>query len=154
MIQGSCLCGGVRFEVERLVGPFELCHCGRCRRVSSGPCLAAVGVRSDEFHWLSGRELITRFAMPVREAPPAYSTCFCSVCGTLTPAAELPQGWFEIPLGMLDGAAGMRPDRHIFTDYAPAWSRGLDALPGCTRAELVALRAAQPPADDPVGPRR
>ncbi len=29
-IQGGCLCGGVRFEIARAVGPFELCHCSRC----------------------------------------------------------------------------------------------------------------------------
>jgi hypothetical protein len=32
MIRGSCLCGGVTFEIERAVGPFELCHCSRCRK--------------------------------------------------------------------------------------------------------------------------
>jgi hypothetical protein len=26
MLYGSCLFGGVRFEIERAVGPFELCH--------------------------------------------------------------------------------------------------------------------------------
>jgi hypothetical protein len=30
MIAGSCLGGAVRFEVDRVVGPFELCHCSRC----------------------------------------------------------------------------------------------------------------------------
>lgn len=27
MIRGSCLCAGVKFEIVRVVGPFELCHC-------------------------------------------------------------------------------------------------------------------------------
>ncbi len=27
MICGSCLCGGVQFEIARGIGPFELCHC-------------------------------------------------------------------------------------------------------------------------------
>lgn len=34
MIRGSCLCGGVRFGIERAVGPFELSHGTRCRKVS------------------------------------------------------------------------------------------------------------------------
>jgi len=33
-IRGSCLCGGVRFEIDRAVGPVEFCHCTRCRKVS------------------------------------------------------------------------------------------------------------------------
>jgi hypothetical protein len=34
MLKGSCLCGGVRYEVE---GPFEImayCHCVQCRKAS------------------------------------------------------------------------------------------------------------------------
>ena len=42
-ITGSCLCGGVRFEVDRVVGPFELCHCNRCRKVSGSAFTAMVG---------------------------------------------------------------------------------------------------------------
>lgn len=37
MIRGSCLCGGVRFEITRFIGPFELCHCSRCRKASGSP---------------------------------------------------------------------------------------------------------------------
>src|SRR4051812_13931017 len=33
IVQGSCLCGEVKFEVSEVVGPFELCHCNRCRKV-------------------------------------------------------------------------------------------------------------------------
>jgi len=40
MIPGSCLCGGVRFAIAKAVGPFELCHCRRCRK-SSGSAWAA-----------------------------------------------------------------------------------------------------------------
>jgi hypothetical protein len=44
MFHGSCLCGGVRFEIERFVGPFELCHCTRCRKVSGSAYLTWLGV--------------------------------------------------------------------------------------------------------------
>ena len=39
MIRGSCLCGSVKFEIERAAGPFELCHCARCRKVSGSAYL-------------------------------------------------------------------------------------------------------------------
>ena len=45
MIQGGCLCGGVRFEIDRAVGPFELCHCRRCRKASGSAFMAGIGVR-------------------------------------------------------------------------------------------------------------
>jgi len=44
MIRGSCLCGGVKFEITRAVGPFELCHCARCRKASGSAFVAGLGV--------------------------------------------------------------------------------------------------------------
>ena len=43
MIMGRCLCGGVRFEIVQAVGPFELCHCNRCRKVSGSAFAAMLG---------------------------------------------------------------------------------------------------------------
>jgi hypothetical protein len=34
-IRGSCLCGGVTFEIDRACGPAEFCHCNRCRKLSA-----------------------------------------------------------------------------------------------------------------------
>jgi hypothetical protein len=34
MIQGSCLCGGVRFAFPRALTPIGSCHCSPCREVS------------------------------------------------------------------------------------------------------------------------
>jgi hypothetical protein len=85
MIRGGCLCGGVRFEIDRAVGPFEFCHCRRCRKVSGSAFVAGLGVRRDDFRWVSGRELIQAYEAPILEAPPAYRVCFCSRCGSCVP---------------------------------------------------------------------
>ena len=61
MIRGSCLCGGVRFEIERAVGPFELCHCTRCRKVSGSAYLTWLGVRREDFRLLQGADLIKTY---------------------------------------------------------------------------------------------
>jgi hypothetical protein len=141
MIRGSCLCGAVRFEVARVAGPFELCHCSRCRKVSGGAHLAGIYVETEHYRLLSGRELIREFALPVREQPPAYCTFFCSRCGSPTPEPAPRGAWTEIPAGLLDDDPGLRPDRHIFVDYAAPWDGALDALPRLTKDELHALRS-------------
>jgi hypothetical protein len=69
---GACLCGGVRFEIDRAVGPFELCHCGRCRKTSGSAFFAAIGVRAEDYRLLAGAELIRRFELPLVEHPPPY----------------------------------------------------------------------------------
>ncbi len=139
-IRGRCLCGAVRFEIDRAVGPFELCHCPRCRKASGAPFVAGLGVRVDDFRLLEGAEWIRRYEAPIRERPPAYRVAFCGRCGS--PVPDPPDGaeWFEIAAGTLDGDPGVPLDRHIFVEGTPDWSRIDDRLPRFTRQELIALR--------------
>ena len=141
-MRGSCLCGGVVFEVARAVGPFELCHCTRCRKASGSAFVAGLGVEAADFTLLAGAELIRRFEAPVVERPPPYRTAFCGRCGSPVPDPPAGATWFEIPAGLLDGDPEIRPDRHIFVEHRPAWTPDGDDLPQLTRAELIAFRKA------------
>ena len=128
MIRGSCLCGAVRFELERAVGPFELCHCPRCRKVSGSAFMTAVGVKAEEFRLLTGADQIQRFELPVRDRPPAYSVTFCRQCGS--PVPDPPEsGWFEIAAGLLEDDPRVRPDKHIYVEGKAGWWEIGDDLP-------------------------
>jgi hypothetical protein len=140
MIQGSCLCGGVRFELVRAVGPFELCHCSRCRKASGSAFVAGLGVRREDFRWVQGQDLIQIYEAPIREAPPAYRTCFCRRCGTLVPDPTDDSPWFEIAAGTLDDDPGLRPDKHIFVEVRSPWFEITDDLPQLDRVALARLR--------------
>jgi hypothetical protein len=141
MIRGSCLCGGIRFEVETVVGPFELCHCTRCRKASGSAFMAAVAVRTAGFRYLSGRELVRRFELPVRDEPPPYSRVFCERCGCVVPEPDPQADVFEIAAGLLDDDPGMRPERHIMVECKAPWMVIRDGLPELDLAKLLLLRA-------------
>lgn len=143
MIRGSCLCGGVRFEIDRAVGPFELCHCSRCRKVSGSAFVAGLGVRGEDFRLLSGAELIRTYEAPILERPPAYRTSFCSRCGSPVPGPI--SHWFEIPAGLLDDDPDVRPDRHIFVERKSGWFEITDELPQLTKQQLIELRTKKKP---------
>ena len=134
MIRGGCLCGGVEFEIDRAVGPFELCHCLRCRKASGSAFAAALGVRADDFRLISGADLIRTFEAPLREHPPAYRVAFCSQCGSPVPSPAPGATWFEIPAGLLDDDPILRPDKHIFVDCKSAWFSITDSLPLFTKS--------------------
>ena len=140
MIRGSCLCGGVRFEIDRAVGPFELCHCPRCRKVSGSAFAAGLGVRVQDFRWRSGTELIRIFEAPIGERPPAYRAAFCSQCGSPVPDLPARATWFEIPAGLLDDDPTLRPDKHIFVECKSPWFFIADPLPQLTKAQLSRSR--------------
>lgn len=140
MIRGSCLCGGVRFEIERAAGPFELCHCSRCRKVSGSAYIAGVYVRTADYRFLAGRELIASYDAPILDSPPAYRSTFCRRCGSPVPEAE-PQGkWMEIAAGLLDDDPGLAPDKHIFVEVKAPWDHIADELPQLTKQQLIELR--------------
>ena len=128
MIRGQCLCGGVQFEIERARGPFELCHCSRCRKVSGSAFMAGLGVRTEDFRFVCGAELIRSYEAPIVEAPPAYKVSFCGSCGSVVPDPPPGADWFEIPAGLLDDDPLLTPDKHIFVDRKSAWYAITDAL--------------------------
>ena len=143
MIRGSCLCGGVKFEITRAVGPFELCHCARCRKASGSAFVAGLGVRREDFQLVQGHDLIKTFEAPIREAPPAYCTHFCGRCGSPVPNPFSDSPWLEVAAGLLDDDPQIRPDRHIFVDVESLWFNIGDDLPQLDRAALLSLRNAQ-----------
>jgi hypothetical protein len=136
----------VRFEVDRVVGPFELCHCNRCRKVSGSAFSAMVGVNADDFRLLSGVDLIREFEAPILRAPPAYRVPFCSRCGSPVPSPRPGEAWFEIPAGLLEGDPQYRPDRHILIEWAAPWHEITDDLPQLDGPALVRLRRGNRPA--------
>ena len=118
---GLVLCGGVRFEIAKAVGPFELCHCNRCRKSSGSAFAAFVGVEAADYRLLAGAEWIASYDAPILRAPPAYRSSFCRRCGSPVPNPDPAADWFEIPAGLLEGDPQLAPDKHIFVELRAPW---------------------------------
>lgn len=140
MIRGSCLCSGVRFEIDRAAGPFELCHCNRCRKVSGSAFVSGLGVERRHFRLLSGGELVKSYEAPLLESPPVYQVHFCSTCGSSLPDVSGESDWLEIPAGLLDDDPHMLPDKHIFVELKASWFPLTDRLPKLDKQALYRLR--------------
>ena len=143
MIRGSCLCGGVQFGITEPDGPFEICHCNRCRKVSGSSSMATLAVRTKDFSLLAGRDLIASYAAPILYQAPAYETYFCKVCGSPVPAAENDGEYIEVPAGLFDDDPVRKPDKHIFVELLPNWDSISDELPQYTIRDLVRARHNQ-----------
>jgi hypothetical protein len=137
MIRGSCLCGGVRFEIDRAIGPFELCHCSRCRKVSGSAYLTWLRVRREDFRFVQGAELVRTYELPICESPPPYDTSFCARCGSKLPnPAGTRAPTFDIPAGALDDDPLLRPDKHIYVDFKAPWDHIAGDLPQMTKQAI------------------
>lgn len=121
-LRGSCLCGGVRFELTQPFRRAGYCHCSRCRKHSGGGSLAQGRVPREGFRLLSGEALLRVY----RPTDGAAAKVFCCVCGSSLFGGEWPHGdEVSVRFGALDGEPGLRPQDRAFTASAPAW----DALP-------------------------
>src|SRR5262249_24688184 len=107
-----------------------------------------LGVRSEDYRLLQGRELIESYDAPILRRPPPYRVFFCRRCGSPVPDPA-PTGRFEIPAGVLDGDPGLRPDKHIFVELR-TWFEITDRLPRLTAPQLRDFRqgrASLPPVE-------
>jgi hypothetical protein len=139
-IKGSCLCGSITFEIDEASGPFEICHCNRCRKVSGPRDMAGVGVKTSHFRMLTGEHLVKSFSAPIIHFPPAFQVHFCSNCGSPV-SNPSPEGeWCEIAAGPFDEPLGINTDKHIFVEFVPDWDNIIDTKPQYTMIELYKHR--------------
>ncbi len=74
---GTCLCGGVRFELTEPFDRVGQCHCEFCKRISGGYGTVSGRARTDAIHILQGQELLRSYTPEGGSAK-----TFCSVCGS------------------------------------------------------------------------
>jgi len=125
MLNGSCLCGSVRYEISGLLEGAMNCHCSMCRKAHGAAFRSRAGIRARDFRWVSGEELITWF-----ESSPGNHRGFCSRCGSpLLSRFDSRPDVYGLPLGCLDTDPGVRPGMHVFVGSKAPWFDITDALP-------------------------
>jgi hypothetical protein len=125
MLKGSCLCGGVRYEIDGPLDGALNCHCSMCRKAHGAAFRSRAGVRAKDFRWVNGEELITWF-----ESSVGNHRGFCSRCGSpLLSRFDSRPDEYGLPLGCLDTDPGVRPVMHVFVGSKAPWFEIIDALP-------------------------
>jgi hypothetical protein len=124
MLQGSCLCGGIRFEIDEPVAGISQCHCSLCRKVSGTGHNTTIVVTAEQLRWLAGEDLVRTFARPS-----GYGVSFCAVCGSPAPDPNAKRTRYGIPVGLIDGNPPLRVVEHIFVGSKAQWEAIADDAP-------------------------
>lgn len=123
-IQGSCLCGTLRYELD---GPFTTmvnCHCSMCRKHHGAPFATVVEAPLTGFRWLVGEGVLRYY-----ESSPGVQRPFCSACGSVAPRVLAEAGHVVVPAGTLEAVPGIRPQAHLFVESKASWHSISDSLP-------------------------
>lgn len=125
MVNGSCLCGGIAFEIAGPLAPIQVCHCSQCRKAQGSAFAANIPVNATAFRLLRGAELLAAY-----ESSPGKQRWFCGRCGSpVYSGREDKPGVLRVRAGLLDNPVPARPAVQAFTDSAADWWPIDDELP-------------------------
>jgi hypothetical protein len=126
MLNGSCACGRVRYELRgELAGPIGHCHCWQCRKHSGASFGTTARARAADFFVVAGEDLLKSW-----ESSPGVFRWFASCCGSpLFKRRDDAPAWVALRMGSLDGDPGRKAEGHIFVSSQAPWVEIGDGLP-------------------------
>ena len=106
VVSGGCLCGAVRYRLQRPLRPVVACHCRQCRR-TSGHYVSATSVPRHNFALTSDEALKWyRSSQHARRG-------FCAECGSSLFWSADALDTISIMSGTIDGETGLTTVAHI-----------------------------------------
>lgn len=116
-ILGSCLCRGVRFQINGPLTGAPNCHCSMCRKAHGSAFRSRARVEAKDFEFLLGENLVKFY-----ESSPGTHRGFCSVCGSpIFSRFDDDKSTYGLPLGALDTDPGVKPEFHVFVSGKASW---------------------------------
>jgi hypothetical protein len=137
MLRGSCLCGGIRYEISGKLYDARNCHCSMCRKAQGAAFRSRASVRSADFRLISGEHLLTFYT-----SSPGNHRGFCRVCGSpIVSRFDAYPSVLGLPLGALDDDPGVRPQMHVHVASKAPWFTISDDLPQFAEGPPASTRA-------------
>ncbi len=130
MNTGSCLCKGIKFKVNKFEPLVGHCHCTMCQKFHGAAFSTFVEVKLNQFHLLSGKELLSSYTSDNKTV-----RSFCNICGASlffeSSYNKLDQT-IEVSLAAFDhveNIENIKPNAHIYTESKAKWIEINDNLP-------------------------
>lgn len=124
MIEGSCLCGKIRYQVEIYPDKIFNCHCKFCRK-AHGADYATMAVADASTLMLFDQHAYLK----EHQSGAGGYRAFCSECGTrLMNYSPDKKSFFCVSLSTIDTPPDLKPSAHINVESKAAWcepSRGI-----------------------------
>lgn len=115
-MKGSCLCGSIVYEANKLSTPIQHCACKTCRKAHAAAFNTGAGVLKADFRWLAGEALLSRY-----ESSPGKHRYFCSQCGSQLVAEKQGSPHLVIRVATLDEDPQARPSFQIWKSHEVPW---------------------------------
>ena len=124
MVKGSCLCGGIKYEVELIPEKIYNCHCSQCRKYHGSAFATQAFAKGSTLKFIQGEELLKEYRgkLGIR--------AFCSICGSrLMNYAADKNMYLSIALSTLDDEVHYGPVAHAFVGSKASWHQPSEDIP-------------------------
>ena len=125
-LRGSCLCGGVVYEVTTPIKAAYNCHCSRCRKARAAAHTTNGFTSADGLVFVRGGDSLVTFRPPGARY---FTHVFCPTCGSGMPRLDPERDIAVIPFGSLDNDPGRGASDHIFVEFKAPWYTIADSIP-------------------------
>ena len=116
-LHGSCLCGGVKYEVDADPDTLRFCHCTSCKQLSGGAGTVNFPAPPSAIRITEGNELLQSFTPPGGSAK-----TFCRNCGTNLFGGGWPDSErCSVRVSNIDDAIDAKVGAHLFVRSAASW---------------------------------
>jgi hypothetical protein len=118
MLEGSCACGAIRYQIRGdLIGPVTYCHCWRCRKHSGSSFGTTAGIKTEDLVFVAGQQRLSSW-----QSSPGVHRYFASCCGSPIYKRDdaLPQ-LLGFRLGTLDTDPKRQAELHFMLGSKAPW---------------------------------
>ena len=125
MLKGSCLCGGVKYEIDGELSAVTNCHCSLCRKMSGSAFSSGATIPAASFRFVAGEELVKEW-----DSSPGNHRVFCGRCGSpIVKKKDKDPEHLRFRPGTLDSDPGVKISKHTHVSSKAPWVEIKDGLP-------------------------
>lgn len=125
MVQGSCLCGQIEYQVELIPNKTFNCHCSYCRKAHGAAFVTVTLAKGDTLHITKGQESLKEHINDLGGV-----RAFCSNCGTrLMNYAPDKTMYLSIVLSTVDTPVDFQPVAHVNIESKASWHEPYEGIP-------------------------
>ena len=124
MVNGSCLCGEIQYQVELIPGQVYSCHCSICQRTHGSAFATQALANGNTLKFIQGEDKLSDYF-----SGGGYRA-FCSNCGSrLMNYAEDKSQYLSVAVSCLDRKDELQPVANLCIESKLAWYKLTDNIP-------------------------
>ena len=125
MVQGSCLCGQIEYEVELIPEKTFNCHCSFCRKAHGAAFVTLTLAKGETLNIKKGRE-----SLKEHKSGLGGFRVFCANCGTrLMNYAPDKSRYCAVALSTVDTLINFTPCAHANLESKACWHEPYEGIP-------------------------